>query len=263
MSSDRGGRARACRRALFAAAGMRRRRSADDRERPGRGEPVRSRLAWRDPRARVPAQPRSWASRAPGRCRRRGRPWRDRRSRRSAGLRSGDRRGRRWRSAIDRARATGLAHGRPREHASPRADRPLGGAVRGRGIRLRPLRQRAVDAAGGAVGRHRRAACDQSVLRRRAARAASAGARLRDQHGRAGQGARRARCRRADGGRPAARRGGPADDRPAPSMFEDPPGALLPFAQHKGFALAVMCELLGGALSGGRVQDHAAVDPIR
>lgn len=41
------------------------------------------------------------------------------------------------------------------------------------------------------------------------------------------------------------------------TMFRDPPGALLPFAQHKGFALAVMCELLGGALSGGLVQDHA------
>jgi uncharacterized oxidoreductase len=39
-------------------------------------------------------------------------------------------------------------------------------------------------------------------------------------------------------------------------MFADPMGALLPFGQHKGFALAVMCELLGGALSGGKVQDH-------
>lgn len=39
-------------------------------------------------------------------------------------------------------------------------------------------------------------------------------------------------------------------------MFQDPPGALMPFAQHKGFALSVMCELLGGALSGGMVQDH-------
>lgn len=48
--------------------------------------------------------------------------------------------------------------------------------------------------------------------------------------------------------------GDPTDD-PA-VMFGDPIGALLPFAQHKGFALAVMCELLGGALSGGRVQDH-------
>ena len=35
-------------------------------------------------------------------------------------------------------------------------------------------------------------------------------------------------------------------------MFGDPIGALLPFAQHKGFALAVMCEFLGGALSGGQ-----------
>ena len=40
-------------------------------------------------------------------------------------------------------------------------------------------------------------------------------------------------------------------------MFGDPTGALLPFGEHKGFALAVMCEILGGALSGGRVQDHA------
>ncbi|MEO5765804.1 MAG: malate/lactate/ureidoglycolate dehydrogenase [Casimicrobiaceae bacterium] len=48
--------------------------------------------------------------------------------------------------------------------------------------------------------------------------------------------------------------GQPTDD-PA-VMFAEPFGALLPFAQHKGYALAVMCELLGGALSGGRVQDH-------
>jgi uncharacterized oxidoreductase len=38
-------------------------------------------------------------------------------------------------------------------------------------------------------------------------------------------------------------------------MLGEPPGALLPFAQHKGYALAVMCEVLGGVLSGGRVQD--------
>lgn len=37
-------------------------------------------------------------------------------------------------------------------------------------------------------------------------------------------------------------------------LAADPPGALLPFAQHKGYALAVMCELLGGMLSGGSVQ---------
>ncbi len=39
-------------------------------------------------------------------------------------------------------------------------------------------------------------------------------------------------------------------------MFSDPRGALLPFAEHKGFALAVMCEILGGVLSGGHVQHH-------
>jgi len=40
-------------------------------------------------------------------------------------------------------------------------------------------------------------------------------------------------------------------------MFGDPIGALLPFGQHKGYALSVMCELLGGALAGGSVQDRA------
>ncbi len=39
-------------------------------------------------------------------------------------------------------------------------------------------------------------------------------------------------------------------------MVEEPWGALFPFAQHKGYALAFMCEILGGALSGGRVQHH-------
>ena len=31
----------------------------------------------------------------------------------------------------------------------------------------------------------------------------------------------------------------------------DPPGALLTFGEHKGFGLALVCELLGGALAGG------------
>jgi uncharacterized oxidoreductase len=48
--------------------------------------------------------------------------------------------------------------------------------------------------------------------------------------------------------------GRPADD---PSMMiPERLGALLPFGRHKGYALAVMCEILGGALSGGRVQDR-------
>jgi uncharacterized oxidoreductase len=37
------------------------------------------------------------------------------------------------------------------------------------------------------------------------------------------------------------------------TLFDTMKGALLPFAQHKGYALAVMCELLGGMLSGGSV----------
>jgi hydroxycarboxylate dehydrogenase B len=34
-------------------------------------------------------------------------------------------------------------------------------------------------------------------------------------------------------------------------MFEEPYGALLPFGAHKGYGLAVMCEILAGTLSGG------------
>lgn len=34
-------------------------------------------------------------------------------------------------------------------------------------------------------------------------------------------------------------------------MFGDPGGALLPFGEHKGYGLAVVCEILGGALAGG------------
>ncbi len=30
-----------------------------------------------------------------------------------------------------------------------------------------------------------------------------------------------------------------------------PGGALVPFAQHKGYALAMVCEMLGAALTGG------------
>jgi L-lactate dehydrogenase len=34
-------------------------------------------------------------------------------------------------------------------------------------------------------------------------------------------------------------------------LFEDPPGALLPFGAHKGYALGLVAELLAGVLSGG------------
>ncbi len=35
------------------------------------------------------------------------------------------------------------------------------------------------------------------------------------------------------------------------TMFDDPPGSLVPFAEHKGYGLSLMAELLSGALSGG------------
>jgi len=41
-----------------------------------------------------------------------------------------------------------------------------------------------------------------------------------------------------------------------------PTGAILPFAGHKGWALSVMCELLGGALTGGGAQNGHFNDTI-
>jgi uncharacterized oxidoreductase len=38
-------------------------------------------------------------------------------------------------------------------------------------------------------------------------------------------------------------------------LFATPAGALLPFGEHKGFGLALACELLAGALTGGATQD--------
>ena len=34
-------------------------------------------------------------------------------------------------------------------------------------------------------------------------------------------------------------------------MWEEPFGALTPLAEHKGYALALMCEILGGVMTGG------------
>ncbi len=49
-----------------------------------------------------------------------------------------------------------------------------------------------------------------------------------------------------------------ADGRPAtdPKVFYGPPaGAILPIAGHKGYGLAVLCEILAGALTGGGCSD--------
>ena len=43
-------------------------------------------------------------------------------------------------------------------------------------------------------------------------------------------------------------------------MFRDPHGALLPFGDHKGYGLAVACEILAGALTGG-ITLHDKPDP--
>jgi hydroxycarboxylate dehydrogenase B len=43
-----------------------------------------------------------------------------------------------------------------------------------------------------------------------------------------------------------------------PGLF----GSLIAFGEHKGFGMAVACELLGGALTGGGTA-HAPIDPLR
>jgi LDH2 family malate/lactate/ureidoglycolate dehydrogenase len=56
-----------------------------------------------------------------------------------------------------------------------------------------------------------------------------------------------------------------ADGRPTgdPSvMFRTPLGALLPFGEHKGSALALAVELLAGALLGGFTQSGASIASV-
>ena len=44
-------------------------------------------------------------------------------------------------------------------------------------------------------------------------------------------------------------KGEPTDDPQA--LYDEPAGALLPFAEHKGYALSLACDLLAGAIAGG------------
>jgi uncharacterized oxidoreductase len=45
-------------------------------------------------------------------------------------------------------------------------------------------------------------------------------------------------------------------------LFATPSGALLPFGEHKGFGLALACELLAGALTGGSTQTGAKAQGV-
>jgi uncharacterized oxidoreductase len=56
-------------------------------------------------------------------------------------------------------------------------------------------------------------------------------------------------------------RGLPTTD-PA-TMFPEPRGAILPFGLHKGYGLALACELLAGALAGGGTLATVAPEPGR
>jgi uncharacterized oxidoreductase len=54
---------------------------------------------------------------------------------------------------------------------------------------------------------------------------------------------------------------GRGTDDPA-ALYGPPPGALLPFGDHKGFGLALACELLAGAVTGGLTQDGTPSEAI-
>jgi uncharacterized oxidoreductase len=46
-------------------------------------------------------------------------------------------------------------------------------------------------------------------------------------------------------------------------MYREPTGAILPFGLHKGYGLALACELLGGALAGAGTASTVPHDPDR
>src|SRR4051812_22414181 len=45
-------------------------------------------------------------------------------------------------------------------------------------------------------------------------------------------------------------------------FYADPPGAILSIAGHKGYGLAVLCEVLAGALSGGGCSNPEKADRV-
>jgi uncharacterized oxidoreductase len=45
-------------------------------------------------------------------------------------------------------------------------------------------------------------------------------------------------------------------------FYANPPGAILPIAGHKGYGLALMCEVLAGALTGGGCSNPANADKV-
>ena len=55
-------------------------------------------------------------------------------------------------------------------------------------------------------------------------------------------------------------RGQPTTDPNA--FYANPPGAILPIAGHKGYGLAVLCEILAGALTGGGCSNPANADRL-
>ena len=154
---------------------------------------------------------------------------------------------------IERAKRDGVAVVALAQRAPYRPDRHLWRDVRRRRPGVDAFRQHHRPApGGGAVARPRRAVRHQPVLRRPARPGARAADHRRhgDEPHRDGQGAGGAQQGRADRRRHPARPGRRAD-RPIPNvMYRRPRGALLTFGEHKGYALAFICEMLAGAVTG-------------
>jgi len=113
--------------------------------------------------------------------------------------------------------------------------------------------------AGGAVWRRRAALHHQPILHGGTAQGPGADrARLRHQPGGDGQGARRQQQERGDGRGPLIDSAGRPTTDPS-VMYNAPYGAILPFGLHKGGGLAVVCDLLAGALTGGRTHSPRTI----
>ena len=160
------------------------------------------------------------------------------------------------RRAIGRARETGACVLALRNCLPCRAHRHLrrAGGARGHGVhRLRQCRRRSRHP--GALGLRRAAARHQPVLRRRPGRTGRAGADARhgDHDDRRRQGARRLQQGRAGAGRLLIDADGHATNDPT-GFIRDRTGAMLSFGRHKGSGLAVMCEIMAGAIGGGQAR---------
>ena len=161
--------------------------------------------------------------------------------------------------AAERAKQQRRLRRRPLQLAPHRPHRPLGRAVHRPRAGLDPLRQRDLAPDRRAVGRQRCAPRHQPVLRRHPAPGKDPIV-LDFATSRIAQGKTRVAYNKGvelEPGTIIDNEGKPTTN---PRYTVIPPhGAILPFGEHKGSGLALVCEILGGALSGGQ----AGQGPVR